>query len=128
MAKGKATTAKGKGKAHAKAPPKKAMPSKNTAPKKAPACPHNTKGKGSHKQAADDLDDASLGESSREEEDPRPQKKHCGKQKEISDEEGGDGEEPDDKAMQVDDKGEAGSQSDSKVSFFQVITYHANGK
>lgn len=88
MAKGKATTAKGKGKAHAKAPPKKAMPSKNTAPKKAPACPHNTKGKGSHKQAADDLDDASLGESSREEEDPRPQKKHCGKQKEISDEEG----------------------------------------
>jgi len=114
MEKGKATTAKGNGKACTKAPPKKATPSKNAAPKKAPACSHNTKGKGSHKQAADDSDDASSGESS-EEEDPRPQKKHCGKQKEISDKEGEDGEEPDDKAMQVDDEGEAGWQSDSKV-------------
>ena len=57
---------------------------------------------------ADDIDDESSGESS-EEPDPKPQKKHCGKQREISNREEVDNEAPDDEVIRVDDE------SDSEV-------------
>ena len=85
MAKGKAAS---NGKC-TKAPPKKAAPSKNAAPKKAPAPQPNGNNKGSQKRAAEDLDDTSSGESSGEEPESRPQKKHhgnIGKENEVSDE------------------------------------------
>ena len=82
MAKGKATS----NCKHTKAPPKKAAPLKNAAPKKAPAPQLNSNNKGSWKRAAEDLDDTSLGESSGEEPDYRPQKNHCGKENEVSNE------------------------------------------
>ena len=56
-----------------------------------------------------------MGESSGEEPDPRPWQKQHGKQKEMSDKEGEDGDEPDDEVMQVDKKGEPVPQSDSEV-------------
>ena len=90
MAKGKASS---NSKARVKAPPKKAALSKNT---KTLAPQHNSKGKGTRKRAAND--DVSSGESSGEELDPRPQKKHC-RQKETSDE---DEDSDNDEMIQVD--------------------------
>ena len=100
MAKGKTAS---NSKARVKAPRKKVA-----LLKKAPVPQHKSTNKGSRKQVADDIDDESSGESS-EEPDPRPQKKHCGKKKEISNrEEEVDNEEPDE-VIQVDDE------SDSEV-------------
>jgi hypothetical protein len=86
MAKGKATM-KGNTKP-TKAPPKKSAPgpSKKKAPQKASAPHQNSKNKGRRRLRASD-DDASSGEHSGEESDPRPQRKFHGKAKGISDDE-----------------------------------------
>jgi hypothetical protein len=109
MAKGKASS---NSKARVKAPPKKTAPSTRKNTKTLPP-QHNSKGKGSRKRAANDLDvTSSGGESSGEEPDPRPKKKHRGKQKETSDEDEDGDEHDDDEVIEVD---KAGLQSDSEV-------------
>jgi hypothetical protein len=90
-------------KAHTKVPPKKTALVKKKGLKQAPAPQHNKKGKESHKRVADGSDNSSLGESSGEDPDPRPRNKFRGTK---SDDE--DGEEPDEKVIQLDDKGENG--------------------
>ena len=106
MAKDKTTTTKGSTHARTKALPQKKAPSNKTAPKKSPAPQHNSK---NWKQAVDNSEDGSSGESSDEEQAPQPRKKRRGKLKELIDE---DNDELDDVMMQVD---EEGPQSDNKV-------------
>ena len=105
MAKDKSTK-KGK-----QIPLKKTAMAKKKQPRKGPApSAQHGKGNGSQKWEIDDLDNSSLEESSGEDSDARPRKKHCGKGKETvieEEEEGEDEPQADDEPIPVDEDGDS---------------------